>query len=371
MREITLIVGSRARVGLLPSQVGSNGMRTSGLWQSIWSYCVIFALIASVAGCRSGSDRPPTRFGSLPFPGAASLFAAAEPGRLAPHYYRPRYARPFHAEGDRGIVYTQKAGFVDISHAREAMDWTRYISMQLAAAPVNGNARTATFRFENLHVSVSTPAEASDHERIDVAAAITYRLLAWHEVSTWRGYSLVPFVSERRSAFTPDDLTAHAIGVRVAIDVLQYAHDLDTYERHAGAALERALAALEPLPPEEAQALCRRLEGVWWQGLECRVADTQMGLTSGVKYPLLVSSASAEPLAGEGIVWSCLRAPSYRFVVKGSVSSWVRNSLGTREISSDAQLELLAEQAHHDLSRTRAYSWGDTPPMGLQDLATR
>ncbi len=321
---------------------------------------MLLAIVGGMGGCQTAHQKPPTRLGSLPFPGVTSLFAAAEPERLAPHYYRPRYMRLLEAEGDRGIVYTKQAGFVDISHAREAMDWTRYVAVQLANAPLSEDRRTVAFSFENVQVTVTTAAALSDDERIDVAAGVVYRLLVWHEVSTWLGYSMVPFVSERRSAFTPDDLTAHAIGVRVAKEVLREGPDLATYEQRTGEALERAIAQLEPMAADGLGAFCETLEGVWWSGVECLVTDINMGLRTGVKQPLIADEASRQPTAGAGIVWDALRSGlTYELQVRGSVAADVRAQLGTATISSDAQLEQLVRAVGDALAAKRTFAWSD------------
>lgn len=333
---------------------------------------ILIAIAVGTGGCQSVHQKPPTRLGSLPFPGVTSLFAAAEPERLAPHYYRPRYMRLLEAEGDRGIVYTKQAGFVDISHAREAMDWTRYVAVQLANAPVYEDRRTVAFSFENVQVTVTTAAGLSDDERIDVAAGVVYRLLVWHEVSTWLGYSMVPFVSERRSAFTPDDLTAHAIGVRVAKEVLREGPDLAMYEQRTGEALERAIARLEPMEADALGAFCGTLEGVWWSGVECLVSDTNMGLRTGVKQPLVVDETTREPVSGTGIVWDVPRGGlTYELEVRGSVAADVRATLGTATISSDAQLEQLVQEVEKALAAKRTFAWSDELAEDASSHATR
>lgn len=333
---------------------------------------LLVVVAAGLSGCQAARQTPPTRFGSLPFPGVTSLFAAAEPERLAPHYYRPRYMRPFEAEGDRGIVYTKKAGFVDISHAREAMDWTRYVAIELADAPQRDGERTATFVFENVRVTVKTPGELTDEERIDAAAGLVYRLLVWHEVSTWLGYSLVPFVSERRSAFTPDDLTAHAIGVRVAREVLRAGPDLAMYEQRTGEALEREIAVLEPIDADALGEFCSTLEGVWWSGTECLVTDTNMGLRTGVKQPLVVDEGSREPVAGAALVWDARRGGlTYAMQVSGHVATDVRRELGTTTISSDVELERLVQSVGAAIAARRTFVWNDALADDAASDATR
>lgn len=340
-------------------------MCTQTVVESGKKLCVLAGTALMLVGCQSAGDKPPTRFGSLPFPGVTSLFAAAEPANLAPHYYRSRLARPFEVEGDRGIVFTAKAGFVDISHARETLDWTRYVNLQLEHAPVDGETRTARFVFEKLDVAVTAPAELSEMQRIELAAATTYRLLAWHEISTWFGYSMVPFVSERRSSFTPDDLTAHAIGIRVAREVLRGSPDLATYERLSGERLEQEIAALEPLPADELAEFCSTLHGVWWSGTDSLVVDANMGLASGVKIPLVPDAVTRQPTPAEPLTWSGRDLGLvYSFSVRGGVARDVRAVIDTDVITSDEQLERLASHVAAELRQRRRFAWTDADADG-------
>jgi hypothetical protein len=171
---------------------------------------------------------------------------------------------------------------------------------------------------------------------------------------------MVPFVSERRSAFTPDDLTAHAIGVRVARDVLQTGADLATYEQRTGDELELAIAALEPMEADALREFCSTLQGVWRSGTECLVADTNLGLRTGVKQPLVADETSREPVAGASIVWDQERTRlTYHFEVSGSVAAAVRAELGTTIISSDTELEQLVRAVGKALATRRTFAWSD------------
>ena len=88
--------------------------------------CVL--ALGLLSACASGPAEPRMRLGSLPFPGLFSLYATAEPGELGVHRYESWWDQTVRVgETSRGIMYTCRAGFVDLSHIRESMDWVRFM----------------------------------------------------------------------------------------------------------------------------------------------------------------------------------------------------------------------------------------------------
>src|SRR4051794_16399068 len=87
--------------------------------------CLSCGCMPGVPGMPGGS-LPRDRLGCLPFPGLMTLYATADPARLGRHRYEdlPRLFQE--DEAGRGIIYTERAGFVDLAHVRIAIDWTRY-----------------------------------------------------------------------------------------------------------------------------------------------------------------------------------------------------------------------------------------------------
>jgi hypothetical protein len=90
------------------------------------------------------------------------------------------------------------------------------------------------------------------------------------------------------------------------------------------------------------------------------VADTNLGLRTGVKQPLVADETSRKPMAGAGIVWDQERTRlTYHFEVSGSVAAAVRAELGTTIISSDAELEQLVRAVGEALAARRTFAWSD------------
>src|SRR5689334_1843171 len=96
-------------------------------------------LACAVAGCDSDPGLPRDRVGSLPYPGVFTLYRAADADRLGVHRYG-HGPRLFHQdETENGIIYTTRAGFLDVAHVRITVDTVRYCVTHLRAALQRGD----------------------------------------------------------------------------------------------------------------------------------------------------------------------------------------------------------------------------------------
>jgi hypothetical protein len=276
------------------------------------------AAAAACPGCLSFDGTPRDRLGALPYPGLLTLYDTADPAHLGRHRYEglPRLLQTDEAE--RGIIYTARAGFLDLAHVRIAIDWTRYCTRAVAAAVRDRREALAIPCPEGdvFHLAVRYPAgwsalPAADRERAADAVArqvgprVAYLMLTWHEVATWFGYRTVFFVDESRSAFSYDDSVAHLVGLRVADRAMCDAgRDADdqAFDAAVTVALDAELRRLGAVSPDRTDEAARAVEGRWWaagQPLK-RQFDVCPG-ESTVVYPWLVpgwpSGASRGPCA--------------------------------------------------------------------------
>jgi hypothetical protein len=264
-----------------------------------WAVMFVAAAV-SMAGCAGVGDQPRMRLGSMPFPGLFTLYAQADAADLGVHraesWWERTNARP---EVDRGILYTRDAGFLDLSHVREYVDWGRWLHgravagvMRTAGANEEGRWSDSGFRVE-----VSAPAwiegltpearaNAAHAAAVAFAARATVLMGTWHEVATWHGQNTVPGVSEKRSAFTWDDMTSHVVAARVA------AAALTAKERNWNLAVTRALreelSRLGVVGPACESEAVAATEGVWWADGEPLRRDLDTGLFGGVKQAWVV-----------------------------------------------------------------------------------
>ena len=273
-------------------------------------------------------ELPRSRLGALPFPGPLTLYEPSDLPQVGAHRYTKWWERPFgEAEGARGIMYTCRAGFLDLAHIRESMDWTRYFWRHARTLLLDGGGSSA-FVFEDtrFELSVTLPAWWSDLTPADRAAMIEEASgiigqraaideQTWHEIATWYGWRTFPLVSEQGSAFTYDDTTSHLVGALIGASVL--VQDESDYDRLATAALRETLEGLGAVPRSEVDHAARSVEGSWWSDGVAVRRDLNTGIEAGFKVPWLVPGV--EGCAGcEPVV---LTVPSLRNVLGRDLSA--------------------------------------------------
>jgi len=120
-----------------------------------------------------------------------------------------------------GTIYTHKGGFIDIGHLRDQIDWTRYLYTIIlnhkgkgqVVLPLRNEAGRKT-----LYLNI--PADYNDSDCILLAGKIAYDFSLWHEISTWFGASTVPFLKERFSSFSVEDVYSNLLGIHIGMRTL-------------------------------------------------------------------------------------------------------------------------------------------------------
>lgn len=262
---------------------------------------------AMLGGCTSMEALPHSRLGAIPFPGPFTLYVSSGVDDLGEHYYSSWSARPFSVqEGARGIMYTCRAGFVDLAHVRLTADWTRYIWEQTHTLAAAGGG-SHTFDFENARytLEITLPSwwsgltETERKAMLRDASLITGQrvaceIMAWHEIATWYGWTTVPLVSEEGSAFTWDDAASHVVGSIVGARVL--ATGDAEYDRRTGEAMRVLLEELGAVSTDKVDDAAEALNGLWWKDGVAIRRDLETGLNGEAKYPWLVPNF--EPCVG-------------------------------------------------------------------------
>jgi len=135
---------------------------------------------------------------------------------LGPHQYlgNPR-------EGN-GIVYTRFGGFIDLGHLRDQADWTAYLYSQILLSQSNGEITITLGREGGLKkLNLQVPPDLQESDLVLLAGKIAYNLSVWHEIATWFGSSTIPFVPERYSSFSVEDLYSNLMGVTLGMKAIQ------------------------------------------------------------------------------------------------------------------------------------------------------
>ena len=265
------------------------------------------ALAAAGGGCANNGarDGPRDRVGALPFPGAFTLYRPADPDDLGPHRYG-RTPRVFRTDESDGIVYTTRAGFLDLAHVRITVDSVRFCAERLRAAvrerrnelalpTIEGSTFIVTLRYPPDWPPCADGAVADDELAIRAGQRLGYLMMTWHELITWFGYRTVMFIDESPSAFTYDDTMSHVVGLRVAGRALRDSTPGRSFDAAVTIALRAELEELGAVPPAQTELAARAVHGVWWARGKPLKRHLEVGLADGFVRPWLVPGADAVP----------------------------------------------------------------------------
>jgi len=270
-------------VGLcLRGKFGSQLAALSGL------FLVIF-----ITGCDITAPRP--RMGSLPTPPPGPRFE--NPHKLGKHSY---IFSPFEKNG---IVYTCKAGHIDITHLRWNADHTRYLMKRVRKSLMKkskGFSFVLSLEISKHIVRFTYPEnwdELSTEEKKKIADEISkevgpylaFNATLWHEILTWFGVHFAGIEPEFNSAFSWEDMYSNLLGTELAVKALE-----DTsrnYDTAMTLAINNELRVLGVQSKKTAIRASKKMRGKWFKG---RVAvktlkkNLDAGLDDGFVTPILV-----------------------------------------------------------------------------------
>jgi len=263
--------------------------------------------ILSLGACASsGPAAPRTRLGSIPFPGAFTLYTTADPQRLGQHRYGAWWDKlDGPGETSRGIMYSCRAGFLDLSHIRDSIDWAKYIhdrALESFHHLLDGPTSSQSFAFTRSDadyvvelrepdwwrsISGAEREQLSREAAVRIGQRVSVIMATWHEIGTWYGQETIPGISEQNSAFTWDDGTSHVVAAIVAGRALRSSDPWDVaVTRELNAELLN-LAVVESSCESRAIAL---VKDRWWKDGTAVRRDLDTGLEGTPKVPWLVES---------------------------------------------------------------------------------
>jgi len=204
-----------------------------------------------------------------------------------------------------GIVYTCKAGFVDLGHLREAADRTQYAS-QIVYNTLIRSRTSCTFRIiepSYYHLTISYPELWSSfpwNQKKEIAREVSIRYgqylahtsLIWHEILTWHGFASSGVFSENISAFSWEDPYSDILGTQLAVLALTNTQG-ESYEDAMTRLIYETLEQLDVQPAETARKAARMVQGKWFKGgyyffVEMKERNFDVGLDDGLVMPWLV-----------------------------------------------------------------------------------
>ena len=229
-------------------------------------YVILFiGVVANAVGIRTHRLRPSPYFGSI------SGISFSDSKDLGEHNYDSFF-------GEKNpLIYTAKAGYIDIGHLRESADRARYLFEICNENIVKGNTRFSYKVIEPAiyNVAIDYPDNwhelSEDQQRrisrevsIDLGQHFAQQSTIWHEIVTWFGFSSVGLFSEKPSSFSWEDAYSDLLGIKLAAKVLR--ENPKSYDETMTQIISDELAKLSPQSVATAKKATKQIRGQWYSG---------------------------------------------------------------------------------------------------------
>lgn len=270
---------------------------------SMW-VLTVFSTAFLQGGCQRKAQ-PRMRLGA--FFGSPIGMEFPDPAKLGEHNFDS-------GRGEKnGMVYTCRAGFIDIGHLREAADRTAYVSDLIYRNLMLGN-RTISFRLIEPSLyrvilkypkgwrdqTVEERKKAAKELSIDLGRYIAHTSLIWHEIVTWYGFATAGIFPDQISSFSWEDPYSDLLGTCLAAEALR--DDQQNFDEVMTALIDRTLSELDVQESAVAYQAAKKVEGQWFTGgmyffVNMKKRNFDVGLDDGRITPLLVPEIcpDAEP----------------------------------------------------------------------------
>ena len=224
-----------------------------------------------------------------------------DPKDLGSHGYRHSWSEK------NGIVYTRKAGHIDIAHLRKTIDWTAFLAGETFKQLMNNETEFSfklrepslyfvQFRYPRYWQDLSW--QKKEHIAYDISIRLgqyfAYTACIWHEMLTWFGYKAAGFYPEFPSAFSWEDMFSNALGTHIAfLAIWDTEH---AFDEAVTLAIDQELNALQVQPKHIAICAAEAVRGKWFSGdflfVDLKRRNFDIGLDDGFVTPWIVPSVS-------------------------------------------------------------------------------
>ncbi|HXC51055.1 MAG TPA: DUF4056 domain-containing protein [Candidatus Limnocylindrales bacterium] len=189
-----------------------------------------------------------------------------------------------HSE-ENGLIYSCRAGFLDVAHIRDNADAALYLITAVARNLESGGDIPLPSEGAKVHVALQPidPATLSQEGRWAIAIPLgqwlAFQSSVWHEIVTWFGWSTFTLFPEKVSSFSPEDLYSDLLGARIAAAVVSQrgARDEFAYNRNMDQWLDRSLELVGSVPAKTAEEAMLSVDGLWWDSTK-RIPDVSLVL---------------------------------------------------------------------------------------------
>lgn len=253
-----------------------------------------------------GLDKPRLRISD--YFGAPGGIHYLDPDDIGQHSYK----KSRHEK--KGMLYTQRGGFFDLGHVREAADRTRYAVYVLEGNILKSNKR---FKFSMIepsqyYVLIQYPDNwkyLDRDEQREIAREVSllygqylaHQSLVWHELLTWFGYASSGLFSEQISSFSWEDPFSDVTGTWLGAEAIRNG---GSYDDQVTQLLAEKLEELKAEPASVGKKAEARIKDTWYSGggyffVTMKKRNFDVGFDDGYVTPWLVPGMydDAEPLA--------------------------------------------------------------------------
>jgi len=258
---------------------------------------ILLAAVIFISGCHD-SDQPKFRIGS--FFGSPTGMTFADPNNLGKHDGNGEKRK----DEKTGMIYTCKGGFIDLSHLREGVDRTAFLTELTKKNLTEGKTE---FNFKIIEpsvywVKITLPGDWKDKTETSKAKIINeasiylgqyfaHNSMIWHEIITWYGYSSTGIFPENISSFSWEDTYSDILGTCIAVEALLT--DRSNFDTAVTQLINRTMRELDARPPEVARQAAEQIKGKWFTGnmyifVAMKKHNFDVGFGDGSVTPLLV-----------------------------------------------------------------------------------
>ena len=239
----------------------------------------------------------PPRLRPSPYFGCISGLKFATVDNLSAHHYDGSFW------DQHPLVYTAKAGYIDIGHLRESADRARYV---FEVCYENILKTDILFSYEVIepdiyHVSIKYPdnwGQLADDQKQKIAREVAIELgqryaqfsLIWHESITWYGYASAGFLSEKPSSFSWEDGYSDLLGTKLGAMALR--ENTKSYDEAMTELTVKELKKLDPQSVAIAKRATNLIKGKWYSGrypfVKMKKRNFDVGFDDGAISPFRV-----------------------------------------------------------------------------------
>jgi len=315
---------------------------------------------------------PYLRIGSVPFEHDLMPLTTVSPDDLGTHAYRDDLLKL--GRGDEisdGVIYTRRAGFLDVAHVRNAADLTRYAyvmmrqGMDTADHPMllKGSEPSVYILQWPEAVQKNGPLspEAADELAIINAERVAYIMSTWHEIVTYVGFKGTGMLPEWQSSFTCDDAPSNMLGVLIGGEAIRAClaagdRELDRFDGCVTTFLDRWLWLLEPVAADTTYRVSAAMVGRWHTGKEPLRRLVHVGVDGEPLSPWLIASDDLKPQQ-EPVVWELpghtQEVPKPDSLVRVLIKPYIMESKDLGAMLGDARYGLTID-ADRDFPRLKS-----------------